>query len=494
MPREAERRPPVFRYFENLVDPYVTYEETDRPPTRLWPFMRVYARPFHKVFALTAVMSIVVAAVEIWLIGYLGRLVDTLSETTPSEVWQIHGTELLVVALLILFVRPALQALRRPASEQHDPAELRHADPLARAPPCAAPVRSAGSRSDFAGRIANRIMQTPPAAGEAVFQVFDVIAFAVAYLIGAAILLFEADPRLMLPLLVWVVLYRPLVRWTMPPRRPGVTGRLAMRAAPSRGGWWTAYTNIHSVKMFAHHDARAELCQGGDRDIARTTFQTEMRIFTMMDVALVTSERAADRRRRGLGHLALGARVRRAIGVVAAAVGAGPAAQRHDRLDHVGAVDRSSGTSASMAEGMETIAQPITLVDKPGARPLRSERRADRDARTCRTTTGADPAGSESISLTIRAGRKGRPGGPLGRGQVDAGQAAPAVLRHRWRAHPDRRPGHLGRDAGQPAAPDRHGPAGQLAPAPLGARQHPLRPPRGDRGRDDRGREAGRGA
>ena len=43
--------------------------------------------------------------------------------------------------------------------------------------------------NDFAGRIANRIMQTPPAAGEAVFQVFDALTFALAYLVGAAILL-----------------------------------------------------------------------------------------------------------------------------------------------------------------------------------------------------------------------------------------------------------------------------------------------------------------
>ncbi len=47
--------------------------------------------------------------------------------------------------------------------------------------------------NDFAGRIANRIMQTPPAAGEVVFQVFDAISFSLAYLIGAAILL--ADRR-----------------------------------------------------------------------------------------------------------------------------------------------------------------------------------------------------------------------------------------------------------------------------------------------------------
>ena len=56
--------------------------------------------------------------------------------------------------------------------------------------------------SDFAGRIANRIMQAPPAAGEAVFQVFDMAAFAAATFIGALLMLFEADPRLMVPLLL----------------------------------------------------------------------------------------------------------------------------------------------------------------------------------------------------------------------------------------------------------------------------------------------------
>ncbi len=39
--------------------------------------------------------------------------------------------------------------------------------------------------NDFAGRIANRIMQTPPAAGDAVFQTFDAVTFSVTTLIGS---------------------------------------------------------------------------------------------------------------------------------------------------------------------------------------------------------------------------------------------------------------------------------------------------------------------
>jgi len=99
----------VFRYFERLVDPYTPYQETDHPPTRLWPFLREYARPFTRIFWLAAIMSVVVAAVEIGLIYYMGRIIDLLSESTPSRVWTDHGTELIAVALFILILRPALQ-------------------------------------------------------------------------------------------------------------------------------------------------------------------------------------------------------------------------------------------------------------------------------------------------------------------------------------------------------------------------------------------------
>ena len=43
----------MFRFFENLVDPYTTYTETDTPPKKLWPFLREYARPFAAVLNLT---------------------------------------------------------------------------------------------------------------------------------------------------------------------------------------------------------------------------------------------------------------------------------------------------------------------------------------------------------------------------------------------------------------------------------------------------------
>ncbi|HSF93245.1 MAG TPA: ABC transporter transmembrane domain-containing protein, partial [Paracoccaceae bacterium] len=190
----------MFRFFENLIDPYTPYSETDRPPQKLWPFLWAYSEPFRSLFAVTGIMSIIVASIEIGLIYYMGRVVDLL-EGDPAQVWALYGTEFILVALFILILRPLLQAL--------DVALLNNAI----LPNFTALIRWRAHRqvlrqsvgwfeNDFAGRIANRIMQTPPAAGEVVFQVFDAISFSLAYLIGAAILLTTSDTRLLVPLLI----------------------------------------------------------------------------------------------------------------------------------------------------------------------------------------------------------------------------------------------------------------------------------------------------
>jgi ATP-binding cassette, subfamily B, multidrug efflux pump len=343
---------------------------------------------------------VVVAGVEVWLIGYLGRLVDTLSRTNPAEVWQTYGLELLVVALLILFVRPALQAL--------DVLLLNNAI----MPNFGTLIRWRAHRhvlrqsvgwfeNDFAGRIANRIMQTPPAAGEAAFQLFDAIAFAIAYIIGAAILLTDADPRLVIPLLIWLVLYGLLVRWTITRVGPASQAASDARSAVT-GRVVDAYTNIHSVKMFAHHDR--ELVYAKEAiEKARTTFQKEMRIFTVMDVCLVTLNGLLIFGNRGLGHLAV-ERGAASLGIVAAASALVLRLNAHDRLDHVGAVvllpqpRRDRGRDAD-----HRAADPAG--GPRGRGRTEPDRRADRDRRPdAPLRAGLGRVGLDS--LTIRPGER----------------------------------------------------------------------------------------
>ncbi len=354
----------MFKFFENLVDPYCAYSETDTPPTRLWAFLGSYMRPFRKVFAVTAAMSVVVAAVEIWLIYYMGRVVDLLSGD-PATVWRDYGTELIAMGIFILILRPLLQALDVLLLNN---AIIPNFGTLIRWRAHKHVLRQSVGwfENDFAGRIANRIMQTPPAAGEAVFQIFDAITFALAYAIGAALLLSDADPRLALPLLIWMALYGLLVRWTMlcvgpaskaaSDARSQVTGRVV-----------DAYSNIHSVKLFAHHQSELDYAKEAIEN-TRKTFFTEMRIYTVMDVTLVALN----------GLLIIGV-VGWAVALWmqgAATVGAVAAATALTlRLNAMTgwimwALTTFFRQLGVVAEGMETIAQPIDLVDAPDAKPL----------------------------------------------------------------------------------------------------------------------------
>ncbi|WP_170342668.1 ABC transporter ATP-binding protein [Ruegeria arenilitoris] len=389
----------MFRFFENLVDPFVAYEEVDRPPTRLWPFMLDYSRPFRRVFFWAALMSIIVAAVEVGLIYYMGRVVDLLGGS-PSEVWQAHGTELVLVALFILFLRPILHVLDVLLLNN---AILPNFGTLIRWRAHKHVLRQSVGwfENDFAGRIANRIMQTPPAAGEVVFQVFDAISFSLAYLIGAAILLMAADPRLLLPLLIWFALYALLVRWTV--QRVGPASQAASDARSTvTGRVVDSYTNIHSVKMFAH--ARQELDYAREAiEETRRTFQTEMRIFTIMDAVLVALN----------GVLIIGVvgwaiylwmQGSASVGVVAAATALTL------RLNAMTGWIMWALTSffrqlGVVAEGMETIAQPVDLLDAPGAKPLQlTDGRIE--IRDLSHHYGRETGGLDHVNLTIQPGEK----------------------------------------------------------------------------------------
>ncbi|MDK3071755.1 ABC transporter ATP-binding protein [Sedimentitalea sp. JM2-8] len=389
----------MFRFFENLVDPYCDYPQEDRPPTRLWPFMKAYAEPFRHVFIWTGILSVVVAAIEIGLIYYMGRVVDLLSGD-PTQVISDHGPELVVVGLLIVFLRPVLHML--------DVALLNNAilpnfGTLIRWRAHKHVLRQSVGwfENDFAGRIANRIMQTPPAAGEVVFQVFDAISFSLAYLVGAAILLAAADTRLMLPLLIWFVLYALLIRWTV--ARVGPASQAASDARSTvTGRVVDAYTNIHSVKMFAHHDHEMSYARDAIEN-TRRTFQTEMRIYTLMDMALVTLN----------GLLIVGVvgwaiylwvQGQASVGVVAAATAL---TLRLNAMTGwiMWALTTFFRQLGVVAEGMQTIAQPIDLVDDPSAKPLRLKD-GRIEIRTLSHHYGRGSGGLDRISLTIAPGEK----------------------------------------------------------------------------------------
>ncbi|MFN7224171.1 MAG: ABC transporter ATP-binding protein [Paracoccaceae bacterium] len=390
----------MFSFFERLVDPYGSYEQTDTPPRKLWPFLQQYIRPFRGVFAVTAALSVVSAFADVALIWYVGRLVDLLASTGPEDVWSNYGSEIVAVGAAVLILRPILLVAN---------VALLHNTIL---PNFGTMIRWRAHRhvirqpvgwfeGDFAGRIANRIMQTPPAAGDAVFQTFDAVAFASVTVVGAAIMLADADLRLLVPLIVWFVLYGALVRWTVTRAAPAAKASSDARSAVT-GRVVDAYTNIHSVKLFAHHDMEISYAKEAIEH-ARSTFAKEMRIVTKMDLALTVLNGGLIVGVTGWALL-LWYNGQATVGTVAAATAL---VLRLNNMTYwiMWAFTALVQALGIVAEGMETITQPIHLVDLPNAKPL-DFKVGQISLDNISHHYGRGSGGLQGLNLTVQAGEK----------------------------------------------------------------------------------------
>ena len=113
---------------------------------------------------------------------------------------------------------------------------------------------------DFAGRIAQKQMQAARAVTDVAAEVINVVAFALASLVGSVVLLLAIDWRVALGFSIWLVMYLALINWFLPRVRKRAAGRAGARAMVS-GEVVDTITNIKTVKLFAHadHEDRAAL-------------------------------------------------------------------------------------------------------------------------------------------------------------------------------------------------------------------------------------------
>ena len=389
----------MFRFFETLVDPYCDYTQTDRPPQSLWPFMLEYCRPFYRIFWLAAFMSFVVAASELGLIYYLGRIVDAMQGDPQAALTRLAPT-LIGLTVFILLLRPMIYGLHVLLLNQ---TILPNLTTVVRWRSHRHVMRQSVGwfENDFAGRIANRVMQTPRSAGEAVFQVFDALSYSIAYVIGAFFLLFQADVRLTIPLVLWFVLYLVLLNWTVRNVKPASKASSDARSELN-GRVVDSYTNIHSVKMFAHEDYEITYAKEAIEN-NRRKFSREMRIYSVMDLNLMVLN----------GLLIIGVvgwavmlwtQGNASAGIVAAA------AALVLRLNAMTgwimwAITSFFQEMGVVAEGMETIAQPVTLVDEAQAKRLKVPE-AKIEVRDITHHYGRDSGGLDQLSLTIQPGEK----------------------------------------------------------------------------------------
>ena len=116
-------------------------------------------------------------------------------------------------------------------------------------------------QNDFAGRIAQKVLQSGPALRESVVNVVEGIFTLVIYLVGTIALFVGLDAWLILPVALWAVAYGVTIYWMVPPVR-AKSEAMAEANSGLSGRIVDSYTNIQAVKLFAHAEREEAFAQG----------------------------------------------------------------------------------------------------------------------------------------------------------------------------------------------------------------------------------------
>ncbi|MCC5969204.1 MAG: ABC transporter ATP-binding protein [Pararhodobacter sp.] len=365
-----DRKKGLFAYFERRIDPFPK-EEPQRPPARLLPFLLHYSRPMLPWLALMSVLTAAISVVEIAIIAMMGQLVDWLSGAERAgflddNLWQLVGIGALFIIgyPLLVFVQSLVTHQTIFGNYPMIARWLAHRYILGQS--------MSFFQDEFAGRVSQKVMQTALAIRETVMKLTDVMVFMVVYFIGAVVLVGAADPRLTLPLVLWLVGYIAIARHFVPQLRL-ISMQQADARAQMTGRIVDSYTNIQTIKLFAHTRREQDYARDA-MDGFMVTVHRQMRLVTKLTVALQTMNALLLAGTAGLaiygwyvGTISLGAIA------VAIALVTRIRAMSEWVLWEIAGLFENIGT---VQDGMNTIALPQTVNDTPDAQPLEVSRGA----------------------------------------------------------------------------------------------------------------------
>ncbi|MCA8904988.1 MAG: ABC transporter ATP-binding protein, partial [Hyphomonas sp.] len=239
----------MFRFFERRIAPFPE-TRLEGPPKGFWPFVWYYVRDAVPWLVVTSALTAIIAVGEVALFGFLGGIVDWLAAADREGFVQREGGRLALMASVLLVGMPLATLIHGLIVYQglmgNVPMSARwrmHRQMLGQS------MNFFGN--EFAGRVATKVMQTSLAVRETVMKILDVFVFVIVYFFSALTLVAAADPRLMLPLLLWAGIYC-CVMWWFVPRLGKVAEAQADARSAMTGRIVDSYTNIQTVKLFAH--------------------------------------------------------------------------------------------------------------------------------------------------------------------------------------------------------------------------------------------------
>ena len=353
----------MFAFFETRIRP--TALPRGSPPSGLLAFYWHFVRQTGPLYTTMFVTGLAVALIDTLIPVFIGKLVTLMQALDRAAAFSAATPMLLGMAAIVLFGRPltlladslvrnnavvpGVTSLIRWQSHWH---VVRQSWPF--------------FQNDFAGRIANRVMQTSNALRESVVSSIRAIWYIMIYGLSALVLMAIADWRLAVPTVLWFAGYVVFLRYFVPRMRD-----LAKTSSEARslvmGRVVDSYTNILTVKLFAR--ARDEDAYVRDVvDSHTAAMAAHMRLITRFMAVLSTMNAMLLVSTAGIG-ITLWGQGLVSVGIVATAL---PLAWQIANVAgwvswEVTGIFENIGV---VQEGMDTIAVPHGLVDRPDAREL----------------------------------------------------------------------------------------------------------------------------
>ena len=389
----------MFGFFERLVDPFPK-KAAQRPPDSVYQFCRHYSRGMEPWLLLMAFLTAITAISEALLFGILGQVVDWLSERNPETFIEQSGSTLIGMGIFMLILIPLSNAMRSLVVHQ----TLMGNFPMS--------VRWMAHRyllnqsygffqNEFSGRIATKVMQTALAVRDTVMKLLDVMLFVAIYMVTALILVASADPRLCIPLIIWLFFYIIVQRYFVPKMK-----KIAMVQADARslmtGRIVDSYTNIVTLKLFSHSNRESAYIRDGMSEFLNTV-HPQMRLVTKLNICLWALNMSLVFSTAALGiYLWLNGSITPGAIAIVMSLAIRLTSMSHWILWEISGLFENIGT---VQDGINTLSVPSKVNDKPNAVAL-NVNLGDIIFNSVNFSYNTNEAVFENLDLQIPAGEK----------------------------------------------------------------------------------------
>ncbi|MBU1174687.1 MAG: ABC transporter ATP-binding protein/permease [Alphaproteobacteria bacterium] len=274
----------MLSWFESRLDPYPR-QEPEQPPRGLLAFCLHFTKGAWLALVIMATLSGLIAMLEVSVYGFMGAIVDWISNEPPATFFSSHMGALVAMGVTILVVIPLMTAMN---------ALIRHQTLMGNLPQR---IRWSAHRyilrqsmayfqDEFAGRIATKLMQTSLAVREVAMKILDVMVYVSVFFLSALVMAFAVDIWLAVPFVVWLVLYIAVMSYVVP-RMSRISEAQADARSMMTGHVVDSYTNVSTIKLFSHN-AREETYVRRSMDSFLSTVYRQMRMGTLIDVAVTS--------------------------------------------------------------------------------------------------------------------------------------------------------------------------------------------------------------